>query len=70
MKRRIAVVTMLVAAGIIAGCGGSDDGTGAMDDFIGFVKSMVATSSETAEPVSVDDVVADNSDTAEPIAVY
>jgi hypothetical protein len=70
MKQRIALVAVLIAAVITAGCGGSEDGMGPVDSFIDFVKSMVATSSDMAAPVNVDDVMVSNSDTSEPIAVY
>ncbi|MEO6080938.1 MAG: hypothetical protein ABIQ86_14385 [Steroidobacteraceae bacterium] len=70
MKRRIALVAVLVTAGVIAGCGGSDDNMGPADSFINFVKSMVSTSDDAASPVSVDNVAVSDSDTSAPIAVY
>lgn len=67
---------MAAVAGILAGCGGGggDDGdsangpgngSGQTDAFIARVSSIIGTTLDEAEPISIDDVQVSDNDTAE-----
>ena len=83
MKRKLAIMTSVgVAAGLVSGCGGGDNGQAAAPGgsmtptsvslSTGDVLTMAQKSSESAAPFAVDGgavVLADTSETAEPINV-
>ena len=71
MKKQICIVLAVVAAGLASGCNDkSDMGPQGADAFTKEVQSVVATSSETALPKSIDAIMAVDADQAEPVAVY
>ncbi|MEJ0098829.1 MAG: hypothetical protein WDO12_03435 [Pseudomonadota bacterium] len=71
MKKQTYAMVSIVAAGVLAGCNDSSS-TKAQgpDSFTKEVQKVVATSSDTALPASIDSVVAVNADAAVPVAVY
>ncbi len=84
MKRKLAIMTSVgVAAGLVSGCGGGDNGQAAMGGgngsppssvslATGDVLSLAQKSSETATPFAVDGgaiMLSDTSETSEPINV-
>jgi hypothetical protein len=84
MKRKLAIMTSVgVAAGLVSGCGGGDNGQAAMGGgggspptsvslATGDVLSLAQKSSETATPFAVDGgaiILSDTSETSEPINV-
>jgi hypothetical protein len=84
MNKQNLTRTVLVVAGMLAGCsgggygGGSGGGSAAapatpapvVDSFTQNVQMVTATQSEVAAPVAVDGLVVVDADLAAPVAVY
>ncbi len=75
-KSMLGLGSVLVLSMLVVGCGGDDDdrpfdrnGVASQDAFILAVKAIVATTSDTTEPVSIDSITPTTRDNTEPASI-